>query len=142
MRPGRRGFTLVEAAVALTIGALLLVVAYNAIALFVKGEKSTDREATRAIVEARLMEILLQDVRSSVSVAQAGPDRYHIVRYVSNGGSIEKREVVWQVENGTLVTRQMEGEPVREFNFTGLLAPKTVAVKLRLDRVAHATFSR
>lgn len=138
----RGGFTLVEMAVALLVGGVALAVAFNAIILLTKGEKATDRDASKAIVDARLMQTLLQDIRSAteVSETQAGKE-YKVVRFVTGaGGKLEKKTVMWKLASDTKVTRVMEGGKPEEFDYTGLLSPTTPAVKFRLERVADVRF--
>lgn len=139
----RRGFTLVEMAVAMLVGGIALVVAFNAILLLTKGEKSTDRDASKAIVDARLMQTLLQDVRSATEVTEtvAGKE-YKVVRFVNGAaGKLEKKTVMWKLASDTKVTRQMEGAArPDEFDYTGLLNPQSPAVKFRLERVSDVRF--
>lgn len=139
----RRGFTLVEMAVALLIGAIGLTVAFNAIILLTKGEKATDRDASKAIVDARLMQTLLQDVRSASEVSETVSGKeYKIVRFVTGpGGKLEKKTVMWKLVSDTRVSRQVEGggKP-DEYDYAGLLNPQTPAVKFRLERVADVRF--
>lgn len=148
----RSGFTLVEIAVAMLIGVIALVVAFNAIILLTKGERSTDRAASKALTDARLMATLLQDVRSSVEVTPNGPDEFKLVRYVPNAaGVLEKKTVTWKTINdpkNPRVTRQVESEPrAVEFNYRGLyekkdgtpaaptIDPLSPSVKLRIQRL-------
>jgi hypothetical protein len=109
----------------------------------VKGEKSTDRDASKAIVDARLMQTLLQDVRSATEVTEtvAGKE-YRVVRFVmAPGGKLDRKIVTWKLASDTRVTRLMEGEArPEEFDYTGLLNPQTPAVKLRLERVSDVRF--
>ena len=139
----RRAFTLVEMAVALLIGIIALIICFNAIILLVRGEKSTDRDASKAIVDARLMQTLLQDVRSAAEVTEtvAGKE-YKIVRYVAGaGGKLEKKAVQWKLASDTKVTRQLDGAArPEEFDYAGLLNPQTPAVKFRLERVSDVRF--
>lgn len=122
----RSGFTLVEVSVAMLIGVIALVVAFNAIILLTKGEKSTDRAANRALTDSRLMSALLQDVRSSTQINPQGTDTYEITRYYPNDatGVLEPKKVVWKVINDPLnprVTRQVGTDRPDEFNYKGLL---------------------
>ena len=140
----RSGFTLVEMAVAMLVGIIAMVVAFNAIILLVKGEKSTDRDASKAIVDARLMQTLLQDIRSATEVTETVPDKeYRVVRYVNaaTGGKLEKKTVIWKLASDTKVTRLMDGATrPDEFDYAGLLNPQTPAVKFRLERVSDVRF--
>ena len=140
----RSAFTLVEMSVAMLIGAIALTVAFNAILMLVKGEKSTDRDASKAIVDARLMQTLLQDMRSSVEVTETTPGKeFRVVRWLSTtpGGKLEKKVVTWKLVSDTRVTRQLEGAAKpEEYDYTGLLSPQTPAVKLRLEKVSDVRF--
>mgnify|MGYP001580433376 CR=1 FL=1 len=158
MRRTARGFTMVEIAVALLIGVIALVVAFNAIILLTKGEKSTDRAASKALTDARLMATLLQDVRSSLSVTPNGADEFTVVRYVpgpatagGTAGPLEKKSIVWKTINdpkNPRVTRLVQGDPRPvEFNYRGLyekadgtpaapgIDPMSPALKLRIQRL-------
>lgn len=122
----RRGFTLVEISVAMLVGVIALTVAFNAIVLLTRGERSTDRAANRALTDSRLMASLLQDVRSSTQINPQGTDTYEITRYYPNDqtGVLEPKKVTWKVFNdpkNPRVTRQLEGERLEEFNYKGLL---------------------
>ena len=129
-------------AVALLVGGLALTVAFNAILLLTKGEKSTDRDASKAIVDARLMQTLLQDIRSAAEVSEtvAGKE-YKIVRFVTGAdGKLEKKTVLWKLVSDLRVSRTFDGGKPDEYDYTGLLNPQTPAIKFRLERVADVRF--
>lgn len=138
----RRGFTLVEMTVALLVGGVALAVAFNAILLLTKGEKATDRDASKAIVDARLMQTLLQDIRSAAEVTEAVAGKeYKVVRWTTGaGGKLEKKTILWKLATDTKVTRTADGGKPEEFDYTGLLNPQTPAVRFRLERVADVRF--
>lgn len=153
----RRGFTLVELAVASLIGIIALIVAFNAIVLLTRGEKSADRDASKALTDARLMQALLQDLRSSFDVQPPNPTSdFTVRRYVKPKGSstLQEQKVQWKVINdpkNPRITRQVEGEPrIEEFNYKGLLDSKNpntnlnastpLGVKLRLEKVSDVRF--
>ena len=151
IRGTRGAFTLVEVAVAMLIGVVALVIAFNAIILLTKGEKATDRAANRALTDARLMATLLQDVRSSVTVTPNGADEFKLVRYFPNKqGILEKKSVTWKTFNdpkNPRVVRQVETDRAEEFNYKGLfeqadgtpgapqIDPMSPSVKLRIQRL-------
>lgn len=136
----RRGFTLVEMVVAMLVGTIALIVAFNAIGLMVRGEKATDRESSKALTDSRLMATLLQDVRSSWKVDAVSDKEWRIHRYVGTPGQkLESKEVVWKVVD-TKVTRTMDGGRPDEFDYKGLLDPQTLSVKFRLERTTDARF--
>ena len=139
---GRRGFTLIELVVAMAIGLVLIVLAYNAILLMTTGEKLTDKEASRAIVESRLMQALLMDLRSATDMTtsdSAAETRYVIKRWnLKKDKSLEPKQVTWVVVKDPkkpVVTRQMEGEKLETFGFSGLLEPNTPAFELKVERL-------
>jgi prepilin-type N-terminal cleavage/methylation domain-containing protein len=117
----RRGFTLVEMSVALLVGAIALVIAFNAIVLLTRGERSTDRAATKALTDSRLMSLLLMDIRSSTHVEVNGDDIV-IERFVAGqGGLLESKKVTWKTIKDPAsprVTRQVDGESrAEEFSY-------------------------
>jgi type II secretory pathway pseudopilin PulG len=152
----RRGFTLVELAVAALVGIIALMVAFNAIILLTKGEKSADRDASKALTDARLMQSLLQDLRSSFEVTPPNPTTDFVVRRyatpASGSGPLVEQKVEWKIINdpkNPRITRQVQGESrVDEFSYKGLLDPKNpnlsantpLAVKLRLEKVSNVRF--
>ena len=132
----RSGFTIAELMVAVVLGLITLYAIYQVVHFLVVSEKGTDRDATRAIVEAQLMESLLRDVRSAVSITSPGAGVYTIQRYEKSAGAFAKKDVTWKVD-GLRVTRESAGESRQEFNFTGLTDPATRAYTFRLDRLAN-----
>jgi hypothetical protein len=127
--------------VALAIGAVVIVVAYNAIHLMVLSEQSTDRDASRALAEALVMETLLQDVRSARSVAPAGTG-YRITRNVVVGGRIAEDPVVvtWEVIDGPKVRRQVGSDRPQVFDFSTLIRPEDPPFKFQLERTPDVIF--
>lgn len=138
----RRGFTLVELAVALIIGSIAMVVAFNAIILLTKGEKATDRSANRALTDSRLMATLLQDVRSSTQVTPTGSDEFKVVRYFPNAsGVLESKSVTWKTytdPKNPRVVRQVENERAEEYNYRGLFDPSEAATSPQIDPMSLA----
>jgi hypothetical protein len=82
------GVTFVEALVVTIIVLLVCVVSYNAFYVLFRSERSTDRESARALLESQLLELLFQDVRSSISVSEVSPNTYQLVRLVPSGGAV------------------------------------------------------
>jgi len=134
------GVTLVEVLVATAITLLVGVVIYNAFFVLFRSERSTDRESARALLESQLLELLFQDIRSSISLNEVSPNTYQIVRLVPSGGTLAERRVTWTMEPKALVTRRVEGEPIRRFSFVHLIDPKDPPFKLRLERVPEGRF--
>ena len=136
----RRGFTLVEGMVALALGAVLLAVGSEAISLLNRGEKAVDRESSRALLEARLLESILQDVRSAVTVSAVADNEYAITRYILTPHGIETRLVTWRLTPGPLITRQADGEADQEFPFTGLVDMHDGPFRLKVEAVHDVDF--
>lgn len=135
----RRGTTLVELVVALLVGVLALMLAFNGILLMVRGERSTDREASKALVDARLVQTLLQDLRSSArSIEGKAGGPFTISRWVLDRDRMVERKVTWTMASKTRLQRQMEGEPPEIFDYTGVLDPTSLALSLRITRVVGA----
>jgi prepilin-type N-terminal cleavage/methylation domain-containing protein len=140
VRSRPRGVTVVELTVALVVGAIVMVAAYEAIHVLLRSEKSSDKVSTRTLAEARLMEMLLMDLRSSLSVTETGEQEYTIERYAFQGGKVGIQNVTWRVVDDQRVVREADGESSQEFDFTGLLDPRSPAFRFRLERVPDATF--
>jgi hypothetical protein len=137
----RCGFTLAETAVAVVLAAIVAVLLWQAVLLLSKSEKATDRAASRASMEARLMETLLKDVRSGTQLQAVGPGRYEIKRWVLDGNRMVERTVTWGMKGPNRVERTVQGEPRVEFDFTGLLDPGMPAFRLRLETIPDGEFS-
>lgn len=137
----RRGVTLIELMIALVIGAIIVGVAYNAIHLMLRSEQSTDRDASRALAEALVMETLLQDVRSARSVVPAGTG-YKITRNVVAGGRIAEAPLVvtWDIVDGPKVRRQVGSERPQIFDFSTLVSPADPPFKFQLERTPDVIF--
>jgi hypothetical protein len=129
----RSAVTLVELTLALIIGSLALYIAYQGMHLMVRAEESTDRKASRTLAEARLQEMLLRDLRSSVSVAKKSADEYTISRWVMDGKKMVKRDATWRIVDKVRVTRELPGEGTMTFDFNGLLDPDEPAFRFRLE---------
>ena len=130
----RRGFTIVELLVAMVIGLAVMIVAYGAMHLMIKAEEGTDKRATRAMAEARLSEMLMRDLRSSVAVTPKSTAEYTITRYVMDAGKMVTKDATWKVLKGVKVTRDLPGDTSMTFDFDGLLDPNEPAFKFRVDR--------
>lgn len=143
----RRAVTLVEVMVSAVVGVIAMYVAWNALIMLGKSEKSVDREAARAIMEARVTEQLLQDLRSAAEpVAATGAETFEIVRWMPVNGAIERKKVTWTMRAvappaGPCLARQVEGEAAREFWFTGLLKPDDPRFRFRIEEVPDALFT-
>ena len=136
----RRAFTLTELMVALGIGAIVFALSWNVAHLLMKGERLTDRDASRALAEARLMERLLQDMRSAVSVLQVAPGEYHIKRHITAGGRLATLELTWKLAGPNKVTREAPNEPVQSFDFSGFIDPGEPPFKFQLEKVPDVIF--
>lgn len=129
----RRGFTLTELMVAMAIGMIATVVAYAAVHLMARAERTTDRHASRTLAEARLAEMLIRDLRSAAGVTRDSDTAYRITRWVLEQGKMVKREATWRVVDKVRVMREMPGEPRTVFDFDGLLDPDQPAFKFRVE---------
>lgn len=136
----RRGFTLMELMIVLLIGIVMINSAYQAIHLMGDAEKATEKASARAMVEARLTELLLRDLRSAASVNKTSGERYTIDRWILGTPRMTKVTVTWAVEEKVRVVREAPNEPREVFDFDGLLDPNEPAFKLRLEKVPDSTF--
>ena len=135
------GMTLIELVFGVAIGLVVLLAVYSVVHLLVVSQRSTDRESSRALAEAQLMETLMQDLRSARTVTQQGADGYRIDRFVSTGGRLsqETQLVTWQVIEGTKIRRQT-GVRTQIFDFSKLIDPKDPPFKFQLERVSDVVF--
>jgi prepilin-type N-terminal cleavage/methylation domain-containing protein len=143
-RSSRRAFSLVELMVAVGIGTLLLIVAYNLIVLMTRSERAVDRDAMRAITESTMMQSLMMDVRSAHTIEPAGADTYRIVRWVvpEGGGAFVESVVTWQAfVREEKVTRTVQGQSPKEFSFAGLTDPRGLGFTFRVEKEPDARFT-
>lgn len=138
----RAGTTIVELMFAVAIGLIVILIAYNAMHLMVVGEKTTDREASRALAEALLMETLMQDLRSARKVTPQGANGYQIERYVAAGGKLKEQPitVTWEMVEGPKVKRQVPGERPQIFDFSKMINPGDPPFKFQLEKVPDVVF--
>lgn len=132
----RRATTLMELMVVAALGIVALVLIFNAVSLMLRGERATDRESTKALTDSRLMQALLQDVRSTTRAIEGkagGPFTIH--RNVLERDRLVERDVRWSVVSPTTIERRADGEPTAVFSYAGLLEPGTPALKLRIERI-------
>ncbi|MBI4859406.1 MAG: prepilin-type N-terminal cleavage/methylation domain-containing protein [Candidatus Riflebacteria bacterium] len=144
----RLGFSLVEILVVLVVGALLLYVAYNGLVLLRRSERSIDREASRAIMEARVLELLMHDIRSSWGpVSSPGDGEYRLVRAVMVDGELKAVAVTWRMRDGgggqsaPVLVRTVEGQRPQEFRFSGLVKPDEPRFAFRIEDVPDGLFT-
>lgn len=132
----RRGITLVEIIVAMLVASIVLVVAYQAISVMARTQKSADVKASRALLEAQLLETLLQDLRSRVIKDPPDPTPAGVLsgfdRHVVEGGALSVRRVTWSQDGHDHVVRE-EGGQKRVFDFRGVLDPDVTSVEFRLE---------
>lgn len=133
--------TLVELMIAMIVGAIIVGVAYNAIHLMMRSEQSTDRDASRALAEALVMETLLQDIRSAREVTPAGTG-YRITRNVAVGGRVAEAPVIvtWEIVDGPKVRRTAGSERPQLFDFSTLVSPNDPPFKFQLERTSDVIF--
>lgn len=138
----RHAFTIVEVTIALAVGVLLLAVAFSMVHFMGKSEESTDRDSVRAMASARMMQILLFDLRSACApVVKVSETEYAVDRTVVDGsGAAATRKITWKVA-GDKVLRVAPPEPQQEFNFKDLMLPADgPTFKLRVEQIPDGTF--
>ncbi len=136
---------MVELAIAMVVAALLGVVAWQFVSRILNPKtgalQGARRRAERALAEARLMEVLMQDLRSSVDVVGDPATGYLIERYVPTAsGDLELRVASWRKRDETTVVRELEGGRATEFSFAGLLDDEVPILDLRLEPVRDVLF--
>jgi hypothetical protein len=133
------GVTTVELCVAAGLALMLVSAGYAGVRVLRCGEASTDREASCTLVQAQLMEQLLEDLRSSTAVTVETTGRFRIERHRLTAAGLERRDVTWRRTSDTVVERA-EGGRTHRFPFDGVLDPAHPAVELRLERSDDALF--
>jgi prepilin-type N-terminal cleavage/methylation domain-containing protein len=128
----RRAFTLVELSVAMLVAAVVLVAAFQAISVMARTQKSADVKASRALLEAQLLESLLEDLRSRAGPPTPQGAFTRFDRYVVQGGTLVTHKVTWTREGNTRIVRDEDGRK-REFDFTGLLDADVREVEFKLE---------
>lgn len=138
------GVTMVELTVGILLASIFVFVGYRALGMLGRGEKSSDRQSTRALLEARLLERLLRDLRSATApVERLGDGTYKISRSVLVNGAMENCEVLWKVvpgADGPRVVREETGASAQEFRFSGLLDPGAPPFRFHIEKVPDALF--
>lgn len=137
----RRGFTLIEVSIVIAIMVVILVAVWSALSQLGRSEQATDREATRALMQARLAEVLQRDLRSATDARAGGDGEYLIDRYVlTPNDRLEVKRVVWKKVDAFKISRTLEGEPPQEWNFRGLLKNDGPGVQFRIDGLGDEVF--
>jgi prepilin-type N-terminal cleavage/methylation domain-containing protein len=139
----RRGYSLLEILIALAIGSGILAVGMQALVVLRKGEVEAEARSARAIRQARLLETLLRDLRSSVEVEAQGPGQLRIRRYVLLGDRIDLKEVRWSREgegDTARLLRSEDGGPGVPYELHALAEEGYVAQDLRIERVRDVLF--
>ena len=132
----RTGFTMVELAVAMAVGALVFLAAGTAINTLMNSEsgsykKALDRSDT-AVQQARLMEYLLRDIRSSAGPITETEMPLQIQRYIRQAdGSLATVEVTWAMNEDEIV-RTQDGREV-SFRFKGSEDSTGDVIELKLQ---------
>lgn len=148
MKPRRRAFTLVELAVALSIGGILTLVlaaVFHSITDKETGSMAKSRlRSERAVQQALVMETLLRDVRSALGQPVVLADGSYALECHQMGpsGELEVVAVNWRQEpNGRTITRRNEstGE-VQAFRFEDLLSPDDPKVEVRVVPMPDLVF--
>jgi type II secretory pathway pseudopilin PulG len=130
----RHGLTLLELGVVTALLAIALLAGQFAAHALSRSERRADRESTRALLEAQVLEELLQDVRSSISITRPSDDEWRILRHVALARGIETREVVWRTDGLTRVTRHAAGEPARAWPLAGTGEATETVFRLKIER--------
>lgn len=142
MRTMRRGFTLIELTIVIILGMLVIGIIYQSVHLLLRSEDRTDKGSMRAIMEARMMETLLKDVRSASDVQEiVASKQYKIVRYVLENGRAVSRDIVWKLDAaGRKVTRDEPGPGATMFDFTELMDFDAPPVQFRIQKTGETVF--
>ena len=137
----RRGFTLVEISIVIAILVVIMVAVWSALSQLGRSEKATDREATRALMQARLAEMLQRDLRSATGVHPSGDRGYRIDRWVLAGDKLEIKAALWRQVDEFKISRTLGSDPPQEFNFRGLLDTDSPGLTFRMDPLGDVVFN-
>ena len=135
----RAGFTLLELMVSLLVAMLVVNAAWSGLHLLMMGDRAADRDAELALEEAKVLELLLRDLRSSIAVEPTG-DGYRITRYTLVQGSLQQVRADWSLEPGPALVRRIGPRVTASFRFNLKLADVQRPFRLRLERVPGAQF--
>jgi prepilin-type N-terminal cleavage/methylation domain-containing protein len=137
----RRAFTLLEIIVVLAILVVICAAVWTALSHLGTTEKTTDREATRALLQARLAEMLQRDLRSAADPVISRDREFEIHRYVLEGDRLEVRTVIWKKSDAFKITRTLGKDKPQEFDFRGLLKPESLGVDIRMEKLGDVMFN-
>jgi hypothetical protein len=134
----RKAFTFVEIVVVLLLASLLVGLLYQALRVFMIGEKSTDRGAMRSMTLSRLTETIQMDIRSARKVDWSGP-HLEITRWVFDGDRLVERKVTWTSRTGSAgrpgFRREEEGGRAVEYDLADVVRVGTTAVEVRVEKL-------
>lgn len=140
-------FTLIEAMVALILAALIIGVVWNSMHLVSVGEGVADREAARALEEARAMELLLRDLRSASSsvTEQDGPRQgektFAFHRWTKVNERLENVAVVWRLQLDHRMSRRMGNDPETTFHFDPNMDRTQRPFKFKIEKISTARWT-
>lgn len=116
------------------IAALIIGAVWSALHLVTVGDRVADREAARALEEARAMELLLRDLRSSDGPVQTPADQvYRLTRWTRQGERLASIEVEWRVHPDHRITRTV-GDKVQTFTFDAQMDRARKPFRLRVEK--------
>lgn len=135
----RRGFTLIELVVAFAVGSMIFLAAGSAISTLMSNKRGSYKRglerADLAIQQARVMEYLLRDIRSSVGVPDRDGEIIRLSRYVRQpDGTLSLAEVTWEAKNPALLVRTENGVETR-FRFQGLVEGAEDVFYLKVESI-------
>lgn len=137
----RAGFTLIEVSIVIAIMVVIMVAVWSALSQLGRSEQATDREATRALLQSRLAEVLQRDLRSAKDARPGGEGEYLIERWMPAANDrLEIKLVTWKKVDAFKISRTVEGEPPQEWNFRGLLNQEGPGVRFRIDGLGDEVF--
>jgi len=144
----RSGYTLLESLVALMIAVVIIESVWASMHLITVGERSADRDAARALEEARALELLLRDLRSAAGPvteedsAVAGERSFKLQRWTPGADHrLKSIDVTWQVVAHNRIVRTAAGEPMQTFQFDRAFDDARRPFDLRVQKVDSAQWT-
>lgn len=145
MTARRRGATLMEMVIAMTVASVALVVCWEAIRIMARYQASADTRSHEAIERSRMIEVLLRDLRSAKEVSGDSEAGYEILRWDLVGGTLGEVLVTWTVETDPATEklqfrRSPQGGREAVYSHSAFIDQDYLATQIRINRSPDVVF--